>query len=57
MDLNYLLHRHQVSLMRADGAASREARHAHRDLATGYAARIDDLRHGLGAQGPMVIAR
>ena len=37
MDLNYLLSRHQVSLMRADSAASPEARFAHRGLARAYA--------------------
>lgn len=37
MDLNYLLSRHQVSLMRADSAASPEARFAHRALARAYA--------------------
>lgn len=48
MDLNYLLKRHQISLMRASAATSPEARHAHSGLARGYAARIADLRHGLG---------
>lgn len=47
MDLNYLLHRHQVSLMRADSAASPEARHAHRGLARTYAALIAESREGL----------
>jgi hypothetical protein len=40
LDLNHLLFRHQVSLMRADAAASPEARHSHRGLAAGYAARV-----------------
>ena len=40
MDLNHLLYRQQVSLMRADAAASSEARHAHRGLARGYADRV-----------------
>ena len=41
MDLNYLYHRQQVSLMMADAAASPEARYAHRDLASRYARLID----------------
>jgi hypothetical protein len=40
VDLNYLYHRHQVSLFRAANAASNAARRAHRGLADGYAARI-----------------
>ena len=40
MDLNYLYHRHQVSLYLAEQAVSEEARRAHRELASGYAARI-----------------
>jgi hypothetical protein len=49
MALNYLLHRHQVSLMRSEAAPTREARAAHRGLATGYAARIRELRADSGA--------
>lgn len=56
MDLNYLLHRHQVSLMRAEAAASLEGRRAHGDLAQGYAARIASLRLELGAPGALVVA-
>lgn len=41
MDLNYLYHRHQVSLMMAANATSEEARRVHLDLAEGYASRID----------------
>lgn len=40
MDLNYLYHRHQVSLFMADNAASDPARRAHRELADRYAAQI-----------------
>jgi hypothetical protein len=40
VDLNYLYHRQQVSLFRADNAASDAARDAHRELASGYARRI-----------------
>ena len=49
MALNYLLHRHQVSLMRSGSAPSREARAAHRGLATGYASQIRALRADTGA--------
>lgn len=49
MDLNYLLSRHQISLMRADTAAGPEARYAHRNLAKGYAQRIRALQDSLGA--------
>ena len=40
MDLNYLLFRQQVALMRAETAAGPEARMAHAALARGYADRI-----------------
>ena len=44
MDLNYLYHRHQISLFMADNAPSQEARHVHRELADRYAARIADAK-------------
>lgn len=48
MDLNYLFHRHQVSLMRADAASCPPSRAAHVGLVRGYAQRIravqDDLK-------------
>jgi hypothetical protein len=40
MDLNYLYHRHQVALFMADNADCEQSRHAHRELADAYAARI-----------------
>jgi hypothetical protein len=40
MDLNYLYHRHQVSLFMADSADCEQSRREHRELAHGYAARI-----------------
>jgi hypothetical protein len=49
MDLNYLLARHQVSLMRAQDASGCEARVAHRRLAGEYAVRIEALKAQLGA--------
>ncbi|WP_294289457.1 hypothetical protein [uncultured Sphingomonas sp.] len=54
MDLNYLLSRHQISLMLAQSATTTEARHAHRGLATGYADAIQSVRTMLGATGQMV---
>jgi hypothetical protein len=57
MDLNYLLYRHQISLMRADSAASTEARHAHQGLARGYARRVAELREVLAARLPMLAAQ
>jgi hypothetical protein len=44
VDLNYLYHRHQVSLFMAEHAACDGARRAHRELADGYAARIAGAR-------------
>lgn len=44
MDLNYLYHRHQVSLAAASTAGSKEARIAHRGLAAAYSARIANAR-------------
>jgi hypothetical protein len=46
--LNYLLHRHQVSLMRAQSAASSEGRIVHRKLADLYADRIRETIALLG---------
>jgi hypothetical protein len=40
MDINYLLMREQVSLMRAKSARSVEARKAHEGLARSYAAKL-----------------
>ncbi len=56
MDLNYLLHRHQVARMRVQFAASREAACAHAGMARGYERRIAALREGAGASGRMVLA-
>lgn len=49
MDLNYLLHRHQMSLIHAASASCTEARVAHRGMATAYASRIRALQTDLGA--------
>ncbi|WP_336958567.1 hypothetical protein [Sphingobium aquiterrae] len=39
-DLNYLLHREQEELLRAQQTGCQSARHAHAGLARGYAQRI-----------------
>ena len=56
MDLNYLLSRHQISLMRADSALCREAAHAHRGLARGYAASIRELQQRLDAGSSLLVS-
>jgi len=53
MDLNYLLSRHQISLMRAETAACREAAIAHRGLARCYAVQIHALQERLGANASL----
>lgn len=49
MDINRLLSQHQIALMQADAAASREARVAHRSRAQCYADRVHEIQIGLGA--------
>lgn len=44
MDLNYLYHRHQVSLFNADNATCEESRLAHLSLVARYAAKIADAK-------------
>lgn len=44
-DLNYLLHREQEELLRAQQATCAASRSAHRRLAHGYARRIRDHRY------------
>ncbi|HKY81768.1 MAG TPA: hypothetical protein VJM09_09895 [Sphingobium sp.] len=44
MDVNYLLHRQQVSLMRAQTSRSQSGRAAYESLARGYADQIDAYR-------------
>lgn len=43
MDLNYLYHRHGVSLVMAEHAACESSRDAHRNLAAAYADRISEV--------------
>ena len=56
MDLNDLLHRHQVALMRAATAATPQARQSHDGTARCYEDKIVSLRTLLGASGRMVTA-
>lgn len=44
MDLNYLYHRHQVSLMMADSAACSRSRLAHLGLVAAYARKIEQAK-------------
>jgi len=46
MDLNYLYHRHQVSLFMADNAACEQSRLAHRGLVAAYAEKIEAAKRG-----------
>lgn len=48
MDLNHLLHRHQVSLMQADAATCVEARRSHGLRARHYAERIRSVQKETG---------
>jgi len=49
VDLNQLLHRHQVALMQLDRAESPEDRRAHSQFASDYAEKIHIARDELGA--------
>ena len=49
MDLNQLLHRHQVSLMQLDRAESPEERRAHSQFVSDYAEKIRIARDELGS--------
>jgi hypothetical protein len=49
MDLNQLLHRHQLSLMKRDQAESPDERSAHNQFALDYAQKIQVARDALGA--------
>lgn len=43
VDLNYLLHRHQISLMRASESDACEVRNVHLRFVDAYANRIEEL--------------
>jgi hypothetical protein len=49
VDLNQLLHRHQVSLMQRDRSESPQERRAHSQFASDYAEKIQIARDELGA--------
>lgn len=49
MDLNLLLHRHQVALMLQDKAANPEERRAYRQFARDCSVRIQTTRNEAGA--------
>jgi hypothetical protein len=49
MDLNLLLHRHQVALMRQEKAASPEERRAYVQFARDYSVQIQTARTESGA--------
>ena len=53
MDLNYLFHRQQVSLMMAAAANGVEAQRAHSGLARAYGVRIDRVRASGGVSFPL----
>ncbi|WP_196221746.1 hypothetical protein [Sphingobium sp. CAP-1] len=44
MDVNYLLHRQQMSLIRAQSSRSKKGRAAYESLAQGYTEQIDAYR-------------
>ncbi|WP_341207047.1 hypothetical protein [uncultured Sphingomonas sp.] len=56
MDLNYLFHRHQVSVMMAAAARGSEARMAHVQLAGRYATKIATVQAQMGADRTFVAA-
>ena len=49
MDLNELLHRHQIALMQGDRSECSKERQAHSQFASDYAEKIHTARAGLGA--------
>jgi len=52
MDINYLLHRQQVSLIRAARASSVESKTAHEGLASAYRERINSYRQENQSRSP-----
>ena len=55
MDLNHLLSRHQISLMRADRTGDAALRGSHRRLADHYAARVHDLQVASGGTAALLM--
>lgn len=56
MDLNELLHRHQISLMCAGSAQCVEARIAHQGMADLYGDRIRAMRPAGAGNGPLIVS-
>ena len=56
MDLNELLHRHQISLMCAGSAQCVEARIAHQGMADLYGDRIRAMRPAGAGTGPLIVS-
>ncbi|VXC84562.1 conserved hypothetical protein [Sphingomonas sp. 8AM] len=56
MDLNYLFHRQQVSMMMSAAARGAEARLAHAQLASRYATQIATTQARMGADRLFVAA-
>jgi hypothetical protein len=54
MDLNYLYHRHQVSLFNAEHATCEDSRRAHLSLVAAYAAKIEQLKRARAVQPALV---
>ena len=54
MDLNKLLFRHQLSLMKADAAGTPQARYVHMDSAESYAVQIRDFQRRLSVASPLL---
>ncbi|HEX2804252.1 MAG TPA: hypothetical protein VHN55_09790 [Sphingomicrobium sp.] len=54
MDLNYLYHRHQVSVFNAENATCQQARLAHLNLVAGYAKKIAAAKARISAQLSLV---
>jgi hypothetical protein len=50
MDLNFLLHRHQHSLMHSERSLTPRDKRVHEQFARGYAEQIQILRAALGAR-------
>jgi hypothetical protein len=56
MDLNYLYHRHGVSLIMSSNAACERSRAAHRGLVAGYARRISEAKSERARPRPELVA-
>jgi hypothetical protein len=57
MDLNELYSRHQIALIRAAGPGDCGERRRFHGVADGFASRIGDLQHHLGARATTPLVR